>query len=58
MMNNRALIIFRNVLNAMQDAEEIDGVYGEEYLDLMEAIRHEAVKRFNNCVDNMASTIE
>jgi len=57
-MNNRALIIFSNVLNAMQDAEEIDGVYEDEYLDLMEAIRHEAVKRFNNCVDNMASTIE
>jgi len=57
-MNRRALNIYNNVLKAMQDVDEIGGVEGDEYLDLMEAIRHEAVKRFNNCVDNMASTIE
>ena len=45
--------IYRNVLEAMQDAEEIEGVEGQDYLDLMEAIRYEAVKRYNNCADNM-----
>lgn len=50
----RAEQIYRNILNAMQEADEIEGVEDpEEYLDLMEKIRHEAVKRFNNCVDNM-----
>jgi len=53
-MNYGAKVIFNQVLSAMQDAEEIGGVEDEEYLDLMEAIRHEAVKRFNNCVDLMA----
>jgi len=53
-MSPKSLIIYRNVLNAMLEAEE----FNDDYLDLMEAIRHEAVKRFNNCVDNMASTIE
>ena len=51
---NRANQIYKNVLDAMQMADEIEGVEDpEEYLDLMEKIRHEAVKRFNNCVDNM-----
>lgn len=50
----RANDIFKNVLNAMQDADEIEGVEDpKEYLDLMQKIRHEAVKRFNNCIDNM-----
>ena len=53
-MNYGARVIFNQVLSAMQDAEEIGGVEGDEYLDLMEAIRHEAVKRFNNCVDTWA----
>jgi hypothetical protein len=50
----RANDIFKNVLRVMQDAEEIEGVENpQDYLKLMEDIRHEAQKRFNNCVDNM-----
>jgi hypothetical protein len=52
MMNNRALAIYKSVLNAMQDADEIEGVEGDEYLKLMLAIRDEAMKRFHNCVDH------
>jgi len=51
-MNNRALAIYKNVLEAMQDADEIEGVEGDEYLDLMISIRDEAMKRFHNCVDH------
>ncbi len=49
----RSKQIYNNVLLAMQDAEEIDGVGDVAYLDLMEAIRQEAQKRFDNCADNM-----
>jgi hypothetical protein len=53
-MMSRANEIYKNVLNAMQDADEIEGVEDpQEYLKLMDDIRHEAVKRFNNCADNM-----
>jgi len=45
---SRAGEIYKNVLNAMQDAEEIDGVTGFEYLKLMSAIKLEAKKRFEN----------
>ena len=51
---SRANEIYKNVLNAMQDADEIEGVEdANEYLKLMDDIRHEATKRFNNCADNM-----
>ena len=53
-MNNRALAIYKNVLNAMQDADEIEGVEGDDYLELMLAIKQEAIKRFDNCVDTWA----
>lgn len=53
-MNNRALAIYKNVLEAMQDADEIEGVEGDNYLQLMLAIRDEAMKRFDNCVDHWA----
>jgi hypothetical protein len=53
-MNSRAFEIYENVINALQDADEIEGLEGEDYLDLMEAIRHASVKRFNNCIDTMA----
>lgn len=49
----RSQQIFNNVLLAMQDADEIESVEGIEYLDLMQTIRHEAQKRFDNCADNM-----
>jgi len=52
-MKNRKHEIYKNVMEAMQEAEEIEGVEGQDYLDLMEAIRYEAVKRYNNCADNM-----
>lgn len=51
---SRANEIYRNVLDAMQDADEIEGVEDpQEYLKLMDDIRHEAVKRYNNCADNI-----
>lgn len=52
-MMSRANEIYKNVLNAMQDADEIEGLEGEDYLNLMEAIRFAVVKRYNNCADNM-----
>jgi hypothetical protein len=53
-MMNRAMQIYKNVLEAMQEADEIEGVEdANEYLALMENIRYEAVKRYNNCADNM-----
>ena len=57
-MNNRALAIYKSVLEAMQDADEIEGVEGDDYLKLMIAIRDEAMKRFDNCIDNWASNKE
>ena len=57
-MNSRAFEIYENVINALQDADEIEGLEGEDYLNLMEAIRHASVKRFNNCIDAMASNKE
>jgi len=51
---SKANQIFKNVLEAMQEADEIEGVEdANEYLLLMDNIRHEAVKRYNNCADNM-----
>jgi hypothetical protein len=53
-MMSKANEIYKNVLNTMQEAEEIEGVEDtEQYLKLMLEIRHEAQKRFNNCVDAM-----
>lgn len=52
-MNKRAFDIYRNVVNAMQDADEIEGVEGDDYLELMQAIQDEASNRFNVCLDNM-----
>jgi hypothetical protein len=53
-MMSKANQIYKNVLDAMQEAEEIEGVENtDEYLKLMLEIRHEAQKRFNNCVDSM-----
>jgi len=51
---NRSEQIYNNVLLAMQDADEIEGIENPyDYLKLMENIRHEAQKRYNNCADNM-----
>lgn len=53
-MNKRAFDIYMNVMNAMQEADEIEGVEGNEYLELMVAIRDVAMNRFHNCIDNLA----
>jgi hypothetical protein len=58
MMNNRALAIYKSVLDAMQDADEIEGVEGDDYLKLMTAIAEESMRRFDNCIDNWASDQE
>ena len=56
---SKANQIYKNVIEAMQEADEIEGVDdSQEYLNLMEAIRYEATKRFNNCADHMAWTAE
>ena len=52
-MNKRAFQIYENVINALQDADEIEGLEVEDYLNLMEAIRFAVVGRYNNCADNM-----
>ena len=57
-MNKRAFQIYENVINALQDADEIEGLEGKDYLNLMEAIRFAVVKRYNNCADHIAWTAE
>jgi hypothetical protein len=57
-MKYGAQIIYNQVITAMQDAEEIGGVEGDDYLKLMTAIAEECMRRFDNCVDNMASNQE
>jgi hypothetical protein len=58
-MNKRAFQIYENVINALQEADEIEGVEDpQDYLNLMEAIRFAVVKRYNNCADHMAWTAE
>ena len=47
-LSNRAKQIYGNVEGAMQDAEEIEGVSGEDYLNLMQEIIDEATKRYHN----------
>ena len=44
----RARQIFNAVLNEMQEAEEIEGVEGQDYLNLMNAIVLEASRRIEN----------
>ena len=53
-MDYRTKVIYSQVLNAMQDADEIEGVEGNNYLELMLAIREEATRRFDNCIETMA----
>lgn len=50
---SRGFEIYKKVLDAMQEAEEIDGVEGVKYLRLMLEIQDEVQKRFNNCVLRM-----
>jgi len=50
---SKANQIYKNVLEAMQEAEEIDGVEGFKYLILMLQIANEAQARWINCYKNM-----
>jgi hypothetical protein len=50
---SRGYEIYKKVLDAMQEAEEIDGVEGIKYLRLMLEIQNQVQIRFNNCVLNM-----
>ena len=51
---NRAKQIYPNVINAMQDAEEIEGVEDPlEYQALMRSICIEANQRLKNSQSNM-----
>ena len=47
-LSERAKQIYGNVEDAMQDAEEMEGVSGEDYLNLMQEIIDEASKRKSN----------
>jgi hypothetical protein len=51
-MNNRmsesAEIIFQETIEAMQQAEELGGCRGVVYIELMEAISREALRRAKN----------
>jgi hypothetical protein len=47
-LSDRAKQIYGNVEDAMQDAEEIEGVSGMDYLNLMQEIIDEATKRYHN----------
>ena len=47
-LSDRAKQIYGNVEDAMQDAEEMEGVSGEDYLNLMQEIIDEASKRKSN----------
>ncbi len=47
-LSDRAKQIYGNVEDAMQDAEEMEGVSGMDYIHLMEEIINEATKRKSN----------
>jgi len=47
-LSERAKQIYGNVEDAMQDAEEMEGVSGVDYLNLMQEIIDEASKRKSN----------
>jgi len=47
-LSDRAKQIYGNVEDAMQDAEEMEGVSGMDYVYLMEEIMDEASKRKSN----------
>jgi hypothetical protein len=56
---SRADQIYRNILDAMQEADEIEGVGNyKDYQDLMQKIEHIARQRFWNCVDNERENIK
>lgn len=48
-MSPIATEIYNDVLTAMQNAEEMGGPEGTDYIELMERIAIEATQRANNC---------
>jgi hypothetical protein len=48
--------IFRNVIGALQEAEEIGGPEGQDYIDLMRAVSDEALRRLNAYTANRQTT--
>lgn len=57
-LSDRAKQIYGNVEDAMQDAEELGGVSGEDYLNLMQEIIDEARKRKSNHERLMDESLE
>lgn len=45
--------IKERIFDAMQEADEIGGPEGLDYIDLMIAISKEALQRAQNCIDQM-----
>lgn len=48
-----ANLVFRSVMAALQDAEEIGGPEGVEYVRLMDRIRHECAQRISTYVGRL-----
>lgn len=52
-MSATARVVFTDVLAAIQQAEEIGGPEGQDYLILMEAVMEEATERRDYCRDHI-----
>lgn len=58
MLSDGAQAIFKEVLDAMQNAEEIGGVASKaDYVSLMTSIIQECSKRIDTCVANTAENV-
>ena len=52
-LSSTAREVFTEVLGAIQQAEEIGGPEGQDYLCLMEAVMEEATERRDYCRDHI-----
>lgn len=52
-LSSTARVIFTDVLAGIQQAEEIGGPEGQDYLLLMEAVMEEATERRDYCRDHI-----
>ena len=50
---SKKFILYREVLNAMQEADEIEGLEGQDYIDFMDMIIAEAKNRKQTCIEYM-----
>jgi len=62
MLNNNGIVthtgmIYHDVLEAMQQADEMEGVEGQDYIMLMQAISDQALERARTCKENMEVTL-